>query len=131
MRGLFARIAWAAFQPKVVDREPGQLTLQFPRAVRLDKLDEDHLELLGEAVTLPSGIESASVTSSGKLTVSYDPARIDEEAVLSYLEDLGQVLFENYSALEELPADEARGRMQALDSKRPTAEELRRVLDGS
>ncbi len=118
MKGIFARIAWAAFQPKVVEQQPGRLKLQFPKAVRFDKIDPEILKLLADAIAFPAGIESASVT----------PTQMDEPAVMSYLKDLGQVIFENYPALKNLAPEDVRRRMQSIATERPTAEDLRRAL---
>ncbi len=128
MKGIFARIAWAAFQPKVVEQQPGRLKLQFPKAVRFDKIDPEILKLLADAIAFPAGIESASVTPTGGLTVDYNPDQMDEPAVMSYLKDLGQVIFENYPALKNLSPGDVRRRMQSIATERPTAEDLRRVL---
>lgn len=128
MKGIFARIAWAAFQPKVVERKSGRVGLQFPKAVRFDNIDAEILELLADAIALPGGIESASVTPAGRLTVDYDPDQIDEPTVLSYLKDLGEVIFENYQAVKKLSGDDIRRRMQSIATDRPTREDLRRVL---
>jgi hypothetical protein len=128
MRGLFARLAWAAFQPRVMETRPGWLVLQFPPAARLDQLGEAHSELLAEAIALPAGIQRASVTARGCVTIAYDPLQIGQREVLAYLQVLGEVVFESYATLKDVPVDEIRQRMQALDSKRPTADELRALL---
>ena len=74
---------------RIAHRLPGRIRIHIPA---LEKLPDDwriYLEPAAELIRMKKGIYSADIRPiSGSLLIEYDPAKLDEAAILKWLEIL-------------------------------------------
>jgi len=111
----------AEMKPRVVHRLPGRVRLRLPALTRIPDVHRLVVAQCLQRACLPEGLHTLRADLlTGSMLIRYDPERLDEQAVLTWVETLARAVESQMGRLLELPPER---RATAADVLRQTVEQ--------